>query len=60
MAHPGKASFAAAFGNYKGLSSLAVGLDEALSDRWRFNAALTSTPQVSDYGLIAGASWTLN
>jgi autotransporter adhesin len=57
---PGKASLAAAFGNYKGLSGLAVGLSYAVSDRWRLNAAFTSTPQVNDYGLVAGASWTLN
>jgi trimeric autotransporter adhesin len=53
---PGKASLAAAFGNYKGLSGLAVGLGYAISDRWRLNAAFTSTPQVNDYGLVAGAS----
>jgi trimeric autotransporter adhesin len=57
---PGKASLAGAFGNYKGLSGLAVGLGYALSDRWRFNTAVTATPQVSNYGLVAGASWTLN
>jgi autotransporter adhesin len=57
---PGKASLAAAFGNYKGMSGLAVGLGYAASDRWRFNAAITATPQVNDFGVAAGASWTLN
>jgi autotransporter adhesin len=57
---PGKASLAAALGTYKGISGMAVGLGYALSDRWRFNAAVTATPQVNDYGLAAGASWTLN
>jgi trimeric autotransporter adhesin len=54
---PGKASLAAAFGSYKGL---AVGLGYAVSDRWRVNAAFTATPQVNDFGIAAGASWTLN
>jgi autotransporter adhesin len=57
---PGKASLAAAFGNYKGMSGLAVGLGYAVSDRWRLNAAFTATPQVNDYGVAAGASRTLN
>jgi trimeric autotransporter adhesin len=57
---PGKASLAAAFGNYKGMSGLAVGLGYAVSDRWRFNAAVTATPQVNDFGVAAGASWTPN
>jgi autotransporter adhesin len=57
---PGKASLAAAFGAYKGQSGLALGLGYAVSDRWRINAAFTGTPQVSDYGMVAGGSWTLN
>jgi len=57
---PGKASLSAAFGTYRGASGLAVGLGYAVSDRWRFNAAFTATPQVSDYGFAASASWTLN
>ena len=57
---PGKASIAAAFGHFKGQSGLAVGLGYTLTDSWRFNAAFTASPQQSDYGVVAGASWTLN
>jgi autotransporter adhesin len=57
---PGKASVAAAFGNYKGQSGLAVGLAYTVSERWRVNAAFAGSPDVSDYGVVAGASWTLN
>jgi autotransporter adhesin len=57
---PGKASLAAAFGYYKGQSGLAVGLGYAVTSRWRINAAFTGTPQVNDYGAVAGTSWTLN
>ncbi len=57
---PGKASLAAAFGHYKGQSGLAVGLGYAVNSRWRINAAFTGTTEVSDYGVVAGSSWTLN
>jgi autotransporter adhesin len=57
---PGKASVAAAFGNFKGQSGLAVGLGYALNQTLRVNAAFTGTPQVNDYGVVVGASWTLN
>jgi autotransporter adhesin len=57
---PGKASLAAAVGYYKGQSGLAVGLGYAVTSRWRINAAFTGTPQVNDYGAVAGTSWTLN
>ncbi|RAI40304.1 hypothetical protein CH338_06575, partial [Rhodoplanes elegans] len=57
---PGKASLAAAFGNYKGQSGLAVGLGYAVSERWRVNATFSGAPDVSDYGVAAGASFTLN
>ncbi|MDC7986230.1 YadA-like family protein, partial [Rhodoplanes sp. TEM] len=57
---PGKASLAAAFGHYRGQSGLAVGLGYAVSDRWRVNAAFSGAPDVSDYGVVAGASLTLN
>jgi autotransporter adhesin len=57
---PGKASVAAAYGNFKGQSGLAVGLGYALNQTLRVNAAFTGTPQVNDYGVVVGASWTLN
>jgi autotransporter adhesin len=57
---PGKASIATAVANYKGQSGIAVGLGYAVSDRWRVNASFTSAPQVSDFGVVAGASFTLN
>jgi autotransporter adhesin len=57
---PGKASLAAAFGTYKGQSGLAVGLAYTVSERWRVNAAFAGSPDVSEYGVVAGASWTLN
>jgi trimeric autotransporter adhesin len=57
---PGKASLAAAVGYYKGQSGLAVGLGYAVSSRWRVNAAFTGTPEVNEYGAVAGSSWTLN
>jgi hypothetical protein len=48
------------FRTTKGQSGIAVGFGYAVSDRWRVNAAFTSAPQVSDFGVIAGASLTLN
>jgi autotransporter adhesin len=57
---PGKASLSAAFGNFKGQSGLAVGFGYAVSDRFRVNASFEATPGTSDYGMSAGASWTLN
>jgi autotransporter adhesin len=57
---PGKASIAGAVSNYKGQSGIAVGLGYAFSDRWRVNASFTSAPDVNDYGVVAGASFTLN
>jgi autotransporter adhesin len=57
---PGKASLAAAFGNYKGQSGVAVGFGYAFTDRFRVNGAFTGAPQVNDYGGVVGASWTLN
>jgi autotransporter adhesin len=57
---PGKASLAAAFGNFKGQSGIAAGIGYALTDSWRFNAAFTASPQQSDYGFVVGGSVTLN
>ncbi|WP_420130906.1 YadA-like family protein, partial [Rhodopseudomonas sp.] len=57
---PGKASVAAAFGNYKGMSGLAVGLGYAMNERVRVNAAFSGVSEVDYYGVVAGASLTLN
>jgi autotransporter adhesin len=57
---PGKVSVAAAVGNFKGQTGLASGLGYALTDKWRFNASFTASPQVSEYGVTVGGSWTLN
>jgi hypothetical protein len=57
---PGKASLAAAFGNYKGQSNLAVGFGYGVTARFRLNGAFPGAPQVNDYGAVVGAPWTLN
>ena len=57
---PGKASFAVAFGNFKGQSALAGGFGYAVSDRWRVNASFTASPDQGDFGAAVGTSWTLN
>jgi autotransporter adhesin len=57
---PGKASVAAAFGNFKGQSGFAVGFGYAATDRFRLNASFEASPGIDDYGVSAGASWTLN
>mgnify|MGYP001142801495 FL=1 len=57
---PGKASLSAAFGNFKGQSGIAVGFGYSASDRFRINASFEASPGTSDYGVSAGASWTLN
>jgi autotransporter adhesin len=57
---PGKASFALAFGNFKGQSALAGGFGYAVSDRWRVNASFTASPDQGDFGAAVGTSWTLN
>jgi len=57
---PGKATLAAAVGSFQGQSGLAVGFGYAVSDRFRVNAAFSGSPQVNDYGFVAGGSWTLN
>jgi autotransporter adhesin len=57
---PGKASIAAAFGNFKGQSGLAVGFGYSATDRFRLNASFEASPATNDYGVSAGASWTLN
>jgi autotransporter adhesin len=57
---PGKVSVAGGFGNYKGLTGLAVGLGYAYDARMRFNVSISGVPNQSDYGVTGGASWTLN
>ena len=57
---PGKASVAAAFGNFKGQSAVAAGLGYTMTDSWRLNAAFSATPQQKDYGVVVGSSLTLN
>lgn len=57
---PGKLSVAASYGNFKGLSGLATGLAYAVTERVRVNGAFTASPNVNDYGVVLGASFTLN
>jgi trimeric autotransporter adhesin len=57
---PGKVSVATAFGNFKGVSGLALGIGYAPTANWRFNGAVTAVPETGDLGVRAGASWTLN
>jgi len=57
---PGKLSVAGAYGNFKGMSGLAVGLGYAYDTQMRFNASFSSVPQNGDYGMTFGASFTLN
>ncbi len=57
---PGKLSVAASYGNFKGYSGFATGLAYAMTERVRLNGAFTASPSVSDYGVVLGASFTLN
>jgi trimeric autotransporter adhesin len=57
---PGKLSASGGFGNYKGLTGLAIGLGYAYDNRLRFNVSVSGVPNQSDYGVTGGASWTLN
>lgn len=57
---PGKFSVAVSYGNFKGPSGLATGMAYAVTDRFRVNSAFTASPDVSDYGMVVGASFTLN
>jgi trimeric autotransporter adhesin len=56
----GKASVVAAVGNFKGQTGIAGGFGYAVSDKWRLNAAFSGSPGINQYGVTAGASWTLN
>jgi autotransporter adhesin len=57
---PGKLSIAGAFGNFKGSSGLAFGIGYAATDRLRFNAAISGSPDQNSYGGTVGGSFTLN
>jgi len=57
---PGKASLAAALGNFKGETGLALGLGYNYGSQLRFNASVTGAPSLGYYGVSAGAGWTLN
>jgi len=57
---PGKVSIAAAAASYKGLSGIAAGLGYTATRDFRFNAAVSASPQLGDYGVTMGAAWTLN
>jgi hypothetical protein len=57
---PGKLSVAASYGNFKGLSGLATGLAYTVMERVRVNGAFTASPNVNGYGVVLGASFTLN
>jgi TolA-binding protein len=57
---PGKASLAAAVGNYKGVSGFAVGFGYAVNARLRVNASVSGATAINDYGGVVGASLTLN
>jgi autotransporter adhesin len=57
---PGKASLAAAIGNYKGVSGFAVGFGYAVNARLRVNASVSGATAINDYGGVVGASLTLN
>jgi autotransporter adhesin len=57
---PGKVSLAGGFGNYKGLTGLAMGFGYAYDNRLRFSVSLSGVPNQSDFGVAGGATWTLN
>lgn len=57
---PGKVSVAGAYGNFKGYSGLAVGVGYAVTERLRFNATFSGTPDQNAYGGVVSGSITLN
>jgi autotransporter adhesin len=57
---PGKLSLAAAYGNYMGESSVAVGMGYSYDSTFRFNATVAGSPSRGDIGGTVGASLTLN
>jgi autotransporter adhesin len=59
-ARPGKWSVAGSYGNFKGVSGLAVGFGYAATDRLRFNATVSGSPDQGSYGGVVAGSFTLN
>lgn len=57
---PGKVSIAGSYGNFKGSSGLAVGIGYAATERLRFNATFSASPDQSAYGGVVSTSLTLN
>ena len=57
---PGKISMAGGVGSFKGQTGLAMGLGYAYDTSLRFNVSVSGVPNQSDYGVVGGASWTLN
>jgi autotransporter adhesin len=57
---PGKLSVAGAYGNFKGASGLAFGMGYAATDRVRFNATVSGSPDQGSMGGVVGGSFTLN
>jgi hypothetical protein len=44
----------------KGSSGLAIGIGYAATDRWRFNATFSGSPDQGAYGGVVSSSFTLN
>jgi hypothetical protein len=42
------------------MSGIAAGLGYSPTRDFRFNAAVSASPQLGDYGVTVGAGWTLN
>jgi autotransporter adhesin len=57
---PGKISVATGIGSFKGETGMAAGIGYAATDRWRFSISGQTTPGTGDFGIAAGASFTLN
>jgi autotransporter adhesin len=57
---PGKLSVAGSYGNFKGVSGLAFGLGYAATDRLRFNATVSGSPDQGSMGAVVAGSITLN
>jgi autotransporter adhesin len=57
---PGKISIGTGLGNFRGETGLAAGIGYAATERLRFNISARATPATSDWGVAAGASFTLN
>jgi hypothetical protein len=57
---PGKLSVAGSYGNFKGVSGLAVGLGYAATGRVRFQATVSGSPDQHSMGGVVGGSFTLN